>query len=82
MRSDAIKVGVERAPHRALLKALGLADSDLKKPFMINPRFPANGTGKDIDFWDLESILDDIAPRTDMQPQIQILDLNLGDKND
>jgi dihydroxy-acid dehydratase len=34
MRSDAVKVGVERAPHRALLKALGLADSDLKKPFI------------------------------------------------
>jgi dihydroxy-acid dehydratase len=34
LRSDAVKVGVERAPHRALLKALGLADSDLKKPFI------------------------------------------------
>lgn len=34
MRSDAIKVGVERAPHRALLKALGIADSDLDKPFI------------------------------------------------
>jgi len=34
LRSDAIKVGVERAPHRALLKALGIADSDLDKPFI------------------------------------------------
>ena len=34
MRSDAVKVGFERAPHRALLKALGLADSDLSKPFI------------------------------------------------
>ncbi len=34
MRSDAVKVGVERAPHRALLKALGIADTDLKKPFI------------------------------------------------
>ena len=34
MRSDAIKVGVQRAPHRALLKALGLADSDMDKPFI------------------------------------------------
>jgi dihydroxy-acid dehydratase len=34
LRSDAIKFGVERAPHRALLKALGLADSDLDKPFI------------------------------------------------
>jgi dihydroxy-acid dehydratase len=34
LRSDAIKVGVERAPHRALLKALGISDTDLKKPFI------------------------------------------------
>lgn len=34
MRSDAIKVGVQRAPHRALLKALGITDMDMKKPFI------------------------------------------------
>ena len=34
MRSDAVKVGVERAPHRALLKALGVSDTDMKKPFI------------------------------------------------
>jgi dihydroxy-acid dehydratase len=34
LRSDAVKVGVERAPHRALLKALGVAETDLKKPFI------------------------------------------------
>jgi len=34
LRSDAVKVGVQRAPHRALLKALGIADSDLAKPFI------------------------------------------------
>jgi len=34
LRSDSIKVGVERAPHRALLKALGLTDSDINKPFI------------------------------------------------
>ncbi len=34
MRSDAIKRGVERAPHRALLKALGITDKDLDKPFI------------------------------------------------
>ena len=34
MRSDAVKVGVQRAPHRALLKALGLTDNDLAKPFI------------------------------------------------
>ena len=34
MRSDTIKRGVERAPHRALLKATGLTDADLDKPFI------------------------------------------------
>ncbi len=34
MRSDDIKRGVERAPHRALLKALGITDKDLDKPFI------------------------------------------------
>lgn len=34
MRSDEIKRGVERAPHRALLKALGLTDQDINKPFI------------------------------------------------
>src|SRR5271169_205618 len=34
MRSDEIKQGVERAAHRALLKADGLTDSDLTKPFI------------------------------------------------
>jgi len=34
LRSDAIKYGVERAPHRALLKALGVTDKDLDKPFV------------------------------------------------
>jgi dihydroxy-acid dehydratase len=34
MRSDIIKKGLERAPHRALLHALGVASADLKKPFI------------------------------------------------
>jgi dihydroxy-acid dehydratase len=34
MRSDQIKLGVERAPHRALLKATGLTDEDMTKPFV------------------------------------------------
>jgi len=34
LRSDAVKVGFERAPHRALLKALGVSDSDMSKPFI------------------------------------------------
>jgi len=34
MRSDQIKKGYERAPHRALLKATGLQDGDFEKPFI------------------------------------------------
>jgi len=34
MRSDSIKRGVERAPHRALLKATGVSDADMGKPFI------------------------------------------------
>jgi len=34
MRSKAIKNGVERAPHRSLLHALGLTDNEIKKPFI------------------------------------------------
>lgn len=34
MRSDAIKRGLERAPHRAILKCLGVTDEDMNKPFI------------------------------------------------
>lgn len=34
MRSDIIKKGVEKAPHRSLLKATGVKDEDFKKPFI------------------------------------------------
>ncbi len=34
MKSDAIKKGVERAPHRSLLHALGCASTDMDKPFI------------------------------------------------
>lgn len=34
MRSDAIKKGVERVPHRALLHATGISKKDLSKPFI------------------------------------------------
>ncbi len=34
MNSDKIKSGVERAPQRALLKAMGYSDSQLKKPLV------------------------------------------------
>ena len=34
MRSDEIKKGIEKAPHRALLKSLGLQDDDIAKPLI------------------------------------------------
>ncbi|MBN1559940.1 dihydroxy-acid dehydratase, partial [candidate division KSB1 bacterium] len=34
MRSDIVKKGVERAPHRSLLRATGLKDADFGKPFI------------------------------------------------
>jgi dihydroxy-acid dehydratase len=34
MRSDQIKKGFERAPHRALLRATGVQDEDFAKPFI------------------------------------------------
>ncbi|MCI7642833.1 MAG: dihydroxy-acid dehydratase [Lentisphaeria bacterium] len=34
MRSDIMKVGVERAPHRALMRASGVKSEDIKKPFI------------------------------------------------
>lgn len=34
MRSNEVKSGIERAPHRALLKALGLTDAEIERPFI------------------------------------------------
>ncbi len=34
MRSDLLKEGASRAPHRSLLKALGVTDSEMKRPFV------------------------------------------------
>src|SRR5512133_2635459 len=34
VRSDVIKKGYEKAPHRSLLRAVGLNDGDFKKPFI------------------------------------------------
>ena len=34
MNSDKVKKGFERAPHRALLKACGITDADMDKPFI------------------------------------------------
>ncbi|MFA4015592.1 MAG: hypothetical protein RUDDFDWM_000682 [Candidatus Fervidibacterota bacterium] len=33
-RSDEVKVGIDRAPHRSLLRACGLKDEDFEKPFI------------------------------------------------
>ena len=34
MRSDIVKKGHNRAPHRSLLRATGLKDEDFNKPFI------------------------------------------------
>ncbi|AGK60497.1 dihydroxyacid dehydratase [Archaeoglobus sulfaticallidus PM70-1] len=34
MRSDEVKIGIERTAHRALLKALGVTDDEMDKPFI------------------------------------------------
>ena len=34
MRSDAMKKGLERAPHRSLFKAMGFTDEELARPFI------------------------------------------------
>lgn len=34
MRSDIVKKGIEKAPHRSLLRATGLKDEDFDKPFI------------------------------------------------
>ena len=36
MRSETVKKGIERAPHRSLLKATGVikSDKDFEKPFI------------------------------------------------
>ncbi|HEA84337.1 MAG TPA: dihydroxy-acid dehydratase, partial [Thermodesulfobacterium geofontis] len=34
MRSDKVKKGLERAPHRSLFKALGFTDEELKRPLI------------------------------------------------
>ena len=34
MRSDEVKKGIERAPNRSLLKAAGITDEEMDKPFI------------------------------------------------
>ena len=35
MRSDIIKRGFDRAPHRSLLRATGVTDDDFRKPYVL-----------------------------------------------
>ncbi len=34
MKSDAVKKGIERAPHRSLLRAVGMTDYEMEQPFI------------------------------------------------
>ena len=34
MRSDLIKKGIERAPHRSLMKAMGYTDEEISRPLI------------------------------------------------
>jgi len=34
MKSDNVKKGIERAPHRSLFKAMGYTDSEINRPFI------------------------------------------------
>ena len=34
MRSDLLKEGYTRAPHRSLLRALGISEDEMKRPFV------------------------------------------------
>jgi len=34
MRSDLVKLGLEKAPHRSLFRALGLTDQEMERPFI------------------------------------------------
>ncbi len=34
MKSDSVKIGIEKAPHRSLMKSIGLTDEEIKKPLI------------------------------------------------
>ncbi|HOY63541.1 MAG TPA: dihydroxy-acid dehydratase, partial [bacterium] len=34
MKSDSVKKGIEKAPHRSLFKALGLTDEEISRPLV------------------------------------------------
>ena len=47
MRSDAIKKGASKAPHRSLLKALGMTDEEIDKLINKNINFTTYGTNNE-----------------------------------
>jgi len=54
MRSDSVKKGIERTPHRALLYATGISPSAIKKPFIgvassFSDIVPGHTTMRDIE---------------------------------
>ena len=47
MRSDSVKKGIERAPHRALFKAMGYSDKEIERPLVgIGIRIPREKPGQ------------------------------------
>ena len=34
MKSDKVKMGIERAPHRALFKAIGYTEAEIQRPLI------------------------------------------------
>ena len=39
MRSDQMKQGIEKAPHRTLFKALGMLDEEMQRPLEAYEQF-------------------------------------------
>ena len=35
MKSDAVKTGMQQAPHRSLFNALGMTEEEMKKPMVL-----------------------------------------------
>ena len=35
MKSDAVKTGMQQAPHRSLFNALGMTEEEMKKPWWV-----------------------------------------------
>src|SRR3989338_1756771 len=57
-----------------------IMDKDLEQPFVIDPWFPGDGGGKNVNGRDRSGFGDDLAG-LQMQPQVQVFDLNAGQEN-